>query len=1033
MANNVNNLQKYKCTGCSACLNACPKDAIRMVPNDKGFYIPTISLRKCVDCGLCVKACPVLTRPSMGDPEPAAVAVKSEPEIFKKSTSAGVSALMAEYFLSIGGYVCGAAYDEEFKVKHILVNNEKGANRIKKSKYIQSEIGLTFRKIKELLDADTPVLFTGTPCQVAGLKGYLKKDYENLLTMDLICHGVPSPGVWKKYLDENIDEILNLSDVDFRLKDGQGWKNYRMAFSYRNTKQISESPNKNAYYLQFLRNLGLRDTCYECPFSECPRVGDISMGDWWGVIDIAPELIADDKGLSAVLLNNEKGKRYFEKISDRFTVKHEMTVKEAFTKNRYNSKISKHPDRDGFFNRLKTMSVEEAVDRTLNPHYDVMVVGSTLNTNYGALATYYALYKTVESLGYKTVMINLPQYLKSDDHATRFAAEHIELAPMKTIGDYESLNSMADIFLLGSDQVWNYFLFKGYRNRLYLDFVSDDKKKIAYAASYGLAYPTVIDKNMFNFPATFKSIKRIDDIAVRENDAVGITKDFYDSKATFVCDPVFLMDIKEYNALADSAPRKPESGYITSYFLAPTEQRNNVLSFVAEDRKLPMVNMITGNLKRYEEYLPMAIPPVVEGLTLPEWLYNIKNADYVVTDSYHALCFSIIFRKKFVLIKSGWASSRITSLLSKLGLEKRAVKSVDELKKCPEIITADIDYDKVHKILDQMKAESLGWLKRALEAKKKTEIVASVNADELSRKDKVFAGAKDLDSYLKAMDKNLSKHTYMVISNGLSSEEIEALKDKGVFEKAEVCAGRNFIKGTATPWFMKGTGAENCCSDKILISEYGIAEMKKLAGKPCYISFDWQTSANSGEFKIRLSAAPWTTIVNPITVTMDKRNGHFEGYFIVSDKIKEFEDDGITIRTDNLKGDLSISNLIINSGLNPVPWSPAPEDGKKLTAKPAGFCAIIDKKYAKKSLAALSNLVYEGKDARFSIGGFDKGVGGEQFKTPFAEAYIEGGNKKQIVSLAKKGLYIIAWSKASEKIVDIASVDVEAEFKVKHL
>jgi hypothetical protein len=237
--------------------------------------------------------------------------------------------------------------------------------------------------------------------------------------------------------------------------------------------------------------------------------------------------------------------------------------------------------------------------------------------------------------------------------------------------EMHKLNASADTFLLGSDQIWNYTLFPGRAETLYLDFVEDSKKKIAYAASFGFDKPTIFPHYPERYPKIMPAMNRLDAVAVREANGVDICNDYYSTKATHVMDPVFLLTQDDYKELADKAVNKPEGKYMCVYALTPKEDINKVFQTVAEELNLPRVNMASGNPKKFERKKENFDMPYCENLQMEEWLYNIMNSDFVVTDSYHCVCFSIIFKKNFVLIQNAWAVSRIESLLSKLGLKDR--------------------------------------------------------------------------------------------------------------------------------------------------------------------------------------------------------------------------------------------------------------------------------------------------------------------------------------------------------------------------
>ncbi len=302
-----------KCTGCAACINICPKDAINMVMRE-GFYYPQIDEQKCIECDMCKKYCPVSDEYSVMEKELVGYAAKTRDNIREKCSSGGVFSKIAEYVLENDGYICGAAYDRDFNVRHKLINQKKALYELLGSKYVQSEIGFVFREIEERLKENKMVLFSGTPCQTHGLKRYLGNDYENLICVDLICHGVPSPVMWKKYLDEVMNKKKNLVEINMRDKCS-GWleANFSYRFSYADGVDICLHNSKVPYQKCFVGDIALRESCYKCKYRKHfhPQT-DIVIGDFWGIEIMYPEL-CDEKGVSIAYACSEKGEHILHK------------------------------------------------------------------------------------------------------------------------------------------------------------------------------------------------------------------------------------------------------------------------------------------------------------------------------------------------------------------------------------------------------------------------------------------------------------------------------------------------------------------------------------------------------------------------------------------------------------------------------------------------------------------------------------------------------------------------------------------------
>lgn len=300
-------LDNSECCGCSACLSVCPRECITMHEDKEGFLYPSVDADKCVDCRLCEKNCPELHPGSEITPLKTLAAYNPHQEIREESSSGGMFSLISESVIKEGGVVFGAEFDSNWGVRHTFVETCDELSRFRGSKYLQSVIGDTYSEAKQFLNSGRKVLFSGTPCQIAGLKNYLGKDYENLLTLDIVCHGVPSPMVWKKYLESLA--IMPVTDVSFRDKKC-GWKGYKVKISSAKTdvKEINEFFLQNRFMQVFLSDLSLRPSCYNCKFKSGSSGSDITLGDFWGIDRIDPA-IDDDRGMSLILVNTSKGER----------------------------------------------------------------------------------------------------------------------------------------------------------------------------------------------------------------------------------------------------------------------------------------------------------------------------------------------------------------------------------------------------------------------------------------------------------------------------------------------------------------------------------------------------------------------------------------------------------------------------------------------------------------------------------------------------------------------------------------------------
>ncbi len=328
--------QKQDCCGCNACAQICPKQCITMQEDNEGFLYPRVDTENCIDCHLCEKTCPVSNHGPERKPLKVYAAINKDEEIRKQSSSGGIFTALAEQIIKQGGVVFGARFDERWQVKHDYAETMEGLAAFRGSKYVQSRIGNTYQEAERFLKAGRKVLFSGTPCQIAGLRNYLRKEYDNLLTVDFICHGVPSPMVWRRYLKEEIarqcekntvlprpihEEDVLVEDISFRDKT-LGWKKYSFALALSTTNGSGEKfsfcfrmpLDENVFLRGFLADLYLRPSCHACSF-RCGKCGsDVTLGDFWGLQDVIPEW-NDDKGVTALLVNSERGVNFMNDIA----------------------------------------------------------------------------------------------------------------------------------------------------------------------------------------------------------------------------------------------------------------------------------------------------------------------------------------------------------------------------------------------------------------------------------------------------------------------------------------------------------------------------------------------------------------------------------------------------------------------------------------------------------------------------------------------------------------------------------------------
>ena len=308
---------KTQCTGCRACESRCNFHSIAMREDSEGFLYPEIDPKTCTQCGLCEKACPVLNDPVFSKlKDPGVYACWShDEEIRGKSSSGGVFSLLAQGVIEKGGVVFGAAFDDRFRVHHTYIEHYNEIDRLRRSKYVQSDTAKSYKEAEAFLKAGREVLYVGTPCQVAGLHSYLKKSYISLTTCNFVCYGVPSPKVWKSYLDYRKAD-KKIKTISFRDKEHSGWRNYTMRMDYEDGSSYRKLANQDAYFIGFGRNLFSRPSCFDCRFRYQNTKSDITLADFWGADKLQGLDASDDKGVSLVLTNTEKGEVWMEKIAE---------------------------------------------------------------------------------------------------------------------------------------------------------------------------------------------------------------------------------------------------------------------------------------------------------------------------------------------------------------------------------------------------------------------------------------------------------------------------------------------------------------------------------------------------------------------------------------------------------------------------------------------------------------------------------------------------------------------------------------------
>ncbi len=322
--------EKKDCCGCYSCFNVCPVGAINFSMDTEGFFYPVVDTQRCINCNLCNKVCPIENKTEVkNDYHQAFACVNKNFSIRMKSSSGGAFFALAKYVVEKGGIVYGAAFDKKMRLVTTKATTLDEIYPLLGSKYVQSEVGNAYQEVKRYVDMGRIVLFVGTGCQIAGLRGYLKnQSYDNLILVDFICHGVPAPGIWQSYVSFREKQAHSkMVTAEFRNKQ-RNWRQYYAVHTYENGKTENIHRSDNPYHLSFLKNYSLRPSCFDCHFKGTERASDITIGDFWSVNKHINDM-DDKKGVSLIIVHTKKGTRVFDEIKEELRIEevdHDLVV-----------------------------------------------------------------------------------------------------------------------------------------------------------------------------------------------------------------------------------------------------------------------------------------------------------------------------------------------------------------------------------------------------------------------------------------------------------------------------------------------------------------------------------------------------------------------------------------------------------------------------------------------------------------------------------------------------------------------------------
>ena len=686
-------VNKEQCSGCSVCEYICPTNAIK-IENDTltGFRLVNVDTDKCVNCGKCDSICPHVNFTNTNkEANQEKYALKASEDILKVSSSGGAFSVLSNYYTNLGYLVVGVRWDKNFRPIYDIARTEDEWHKFRGSKYMQPNTSDIFPKIKELLDNGEKILFTGVPCHVSGLLNYLGKKYDNLVTIDLLCGALSSPLVWEAwYKYQDIDKS-NIKSINMRAKKRQGNKAHLISIVEKDG-QVHNIPYATSMAQSIVgkRNFSL-PICHDCKYRGLDRVSDYTIADHWNSEKACPKL--HDKmhsQVSTFLCNSEESKKVKRVIEQDETLKIEVIRTVAAPKN-FEKKDTKR-----IFEDLKRNGIKRPKKMVSQKPFDVAICGGTFNSNFGATLTYYALYRYLELEGYKTVL--LPP--KEDSFKEGMEKGNVFDKFCNVSANYFSdniikFNELANTFVLGSDQMWNHGNALGKMGpRVYLNYVRDNKTKIAYSVSYGGDGST--DKTALH-DKQYKRIKRLvkefDYISTREKEGIDITKKIFDrNDVAHTIDPVFLLDNSEYDKLInDSSVKLPKNEYGCYYFIGPTQKTMDFFKNINKNNGVEDVLIGCGqipNVRKYKDKFPKE--KFVNPILAQDWLKYIKNAKYVITSSFHCCCFCVLFNVPFLCIRgeNTLSNIRIKWLLESIKQSYRYMSSKEiNLKRAEKILT----------------------------------------------------------------------------------------------------------------------------------------------------------------------------------------------------------------------------------------------------------------------------------------------------------------------------------------------------------
>ena len=714
-------LDKEHCTGCLACLAKCRHRAIKIVVKN-GFLFPEIDSARCNNCGLCREICPLLKqRPFMSDREPDAYILETCHA--SGSSSGGFCTALAHYVIGNGGLVAGCVM-VGLRAHHILTDNKEDIERMRGSKYVQSELGDVYNQVKKALSCGRTVLFTGTPCQVEAVKKVVGvKRCERLVTVDLICHGVTSAEFLEECVRSGnfpINNAYEVTELSFRSRRQRDISDFTMDVRFTDSngkiKDYSVSLEDNLFYRGFA-GPALREACVHCIYAGAwPRPGDFTCGDPWGVLSSE-----DCRGRSLVFTNTARGAEILRLMND--SLVNYRTIPFAEVSHSQPNLMRPSPVNPLRYGFIRAMAEGRTPGDILgNP--SALRSGSVglLNfsferANYGAVLTCVALATYIKEAGYGVSVIDYytlwaPNPARHKSNAfDAFRYSHLPLThAYLNDSDLSELNEQCSTFVVGSDQVLNFSFVKNERSIFYLNFVRSDRRTIVYAGSFGReAEEYTLNLSSRDRKFSSLSLKRMNAVSVRERKSGLEICRSLDVKAEAVCDPVFLLTADQWKELSSKGISEGEEFVTYSLY---------------EDSAISRLSIPQGYLGRRDFF--------ADGKQSPyDWLKAICKCRLFVTNSFHGVCFALIFNRPFLVY--GYSQKNIVRI-------RDLLDDIDSSLKCRIVTTHDQDIP-IEKAMDGLPDPDWSTINKSIASLAKrsgdfllTQLSSEFSSEEINRK-----------------------------------------------------------------------------------------------------------------------------------------------------------------------------------------------------------------------------------------------------------------------------------------------------------